>query len=108
MPRTVADGLWERPEPDPSYSNKDLTFMITKTFTRKNRGKVFVITGISGLPDAAALRVGLWGRKRSGRRAGKIDIDRVHCRSCDERCLGAAFASDGHAYAPVRTPACPP
>jgi hypothetical protein len=39
----------------------------------------------------------------------KIDIDRaiswVHCRSCDERCLAAAFTSDEHACAPVRADA---
>jgi hypothetical protein len=43
--------------------------MITKAYTRKNGGKVFVITGICGLAGAATLRVGLRGRKRSGRRA---------------------------------------
>jgi hypothetical protein len=33
--------------------------MITKTFTRKNGGKVFAITAISGLRGLAALRMGL-------------------------------------------------
>jgi hypothetical protein len=42
--------------------------MIAKTFTRKKGGKVFVITRIYGLAGAAALRVGLQVRKRSGRR----------------------------------------
>jgi hypothetical protein len=33
--------------------------MITKAFTPELGGKVFAITGIRGLPVAAALRVGL-------------------------------------------------
>jgi hypothetical protein len=42
--------------------------MIPKAFTRESGGKVFVITGICGLAGAAALRVVLQVRKRSGKR----------------------------------------
>jgi hypothetical protein len=42
--------------------------MISKAFTPESGGKVFVITGICGLAGAAALRVGLRVRKRSGKR----------------------------------------
>jgi hypothetical protein len=42
--------------------------MIAKTFTRKKGGKVFVIMEVFGLAGAAALRVGLRGRKRRRRR----------------------------------------
>jgi hypothetical protein len=42
--------------------------MITKAFTLRIGGKVFGITGICGLAGAAALRVGLRVRKRSGKR----------------------------------------
>jgi hypothetical protein len=42
--------------------------MIMKAFTLESGGKGFVITGISGLARAVALRVGLQGRKRSGSR----------------------------------------
>ena len=53
-------------KPDPPYPTKKWFFMIAKTFTRKNGGKVFVIMGICGLAGTAALRVGLSVRKRSG------------------------------------------
>jgi hypothetical protein len=48
--------------------------MITKTFTRKNGGKVFVITRMCGMAATAPLRVGLRGRKRSGRRPSGLPL----------------------------------
>jgi hypothetical protein len=55
------------PEQGRSYPNKDSIFMIAKTFTRKNIGKVFVIMGIFRLASFGVLRAGLQERKRSGR-----------------------------------------
>ena len=55
-----------RPSETLLIQTKKWFFMITKTFTRKNGGKVFVIMGICWLAGTAALWVGVGVRKGAG------------------------------------------